>query len=250
MEERRNAIIDLLNEKSSLSFAQLKEAFPNVSEMTLRNDVKALDQEHRLIRVYGGIRSIQYVVGSDGLFEIRKRQNIEAKKVIASKAVKLIRPDTTIYLDSGTTTSVLASQIPDIRIILFTNGIYSLIELQQHSQINVIVPGGSLNRFSMALKGSRAIRELRDLKFDQLFLGLSGCSGDGTLSSGSDEEADVKRMCIERSEQRIALIDSSKLGRSTTFSFCTYSDIDIVVTDGKAPKEYVNAWKKAGIEVL
>ena len=140
--------------------------------------------------------------------------------------------------------------MPDIRIILFTNGIYSLTELGKYEQINTIVPGGSLNPYSMALKGSRAIRELRDLKFDQLFLGVSGCSRDGKLSCGSDEEADVKRMCIERSEQRIALIDSSELGRSSTFTFCNYEDLDIVVTDGKAPEEYVSSWQSAGIEVL
>ena len=51
MEQRRNAIVELVNREGSLSFVQLKEAFPSVSEMTLRTDLKALDQARRVVRV-------------------------------------------------------------------------------------------------------------------------------------------------------------------------------------------------------
>ena len=54
MEQRRNAIVELVNREGSLSFVQLKEAFPSVSEMTLRTDLKALDQARRVVRVHGG----------------------------------------------------------------------------------------------------------------------------------------------------------------------------------------------------
>ena len=53
MEQRRNAIVELVNREGSLSFVQLKEAFPSVSEMTLRTDLKALDQARRVVRVHG-----------------------------------------------------------------------------------------------------------------------------------------------------------------------------------------------------
>ena len=55
MEQRRNAIVELVNREGSLSFVQLKEAFPSVSEMTLRTDLKALDQARRVVRVHGGV---------------------------------------------------------------------------------------------------------------------------------------------------------------------------------------------------
>ena len=50
MEQRRNQIVELVNRKGSISFAQLKEAFPSVSEMTLRTDLKALDEARRVVR--------------------------------------------------------------------------------------------------------------------------------------------------------------------------------------------------------
>ena len=59
MEQRRNAIVELVNREGSLSFVQLKEAFPSVSEMTLRTDLKALDQARRVVRVHGGVKSVE-----------------------------------------------------------------------------------------------------------------------------------------------------------------------------------------------
>ena len=56
MEQRRNQIVELVNRKGSISFAQLKEAFPSVSEMTLRTDLKALDEARRVVRVHGGVK--------------------------------------------------------------------------------------------------------------------------------------------------------------------------------------------------
>ena len=61
MEQRRNAIVELVNREGSLSFVQLKEAFPSVSEMTLRTDLKALDQARRVVRVHGGVKSVEVV---------------------------------------------------------------------------------------------------------------------------------------------------------------------------------------------
>jgi DeoR family transcriptional regulator of aga operon len=62
MEQRRNQIVELVNRKGSISFAQLKEAFPSVSEMTLRTDLKALDEARRVVRVHGGVKSVRRVI--------------------------------------------------------------------------------------------------------------------------------------------------------------------------------------------
>lgn len=46
METRRNAIVELINTMGTVSFAQIKNAFPNVSEMTLRTDLKQIGRAH------------------------------------------------------------------------------------------------------------------------------------------------------------------------------------------------------------
>ena len=101
MEQRRNAIVELVNREGSLSFVQLKEAFPSVSEMTLRTDLKALDQARRVVRVHGGVKSVEVVVGTDDQFGRRTARNASEKQIIAEKAAALLRPNTTVFLDSG-----------------------------------------------------------------------------------------------------------------------------------------------------
>ena len=250
MEERRRAIVELVNKMSSVSIAQLKEAFPEVSEMTIRNDIKALDAEHRLVRVYGGVRSIECAVGADGLFDVRRNQNIDAKTTIAKKASELVRPNTTLYLDSGSTLARFAAALPDERLLVFTCGIYNVMELGHSQNIEVIVPGGTLNRYNMCLHGSRAIREIRKLRFDQVFVGANSWSKSTGLSCGSDEEAELKRVCLDQAQQKILLIDSTKVGRAATFSICDVDAFDIVVTDGAMPSEFIDRCQTAGVTVM
>ena len=65
MERRRNAIAALINQKGTVSFSTIKEHFPNVSEMTLRTDLKALDEAKQIVRIHGGAKSVQLVINTD-----------------------------------------------------------------------------------------------------------------------------------------------------------------------------------------
>ena len=101
MQERRQKIVEFVNQLGTVSFAQLKAAFPEVSDMTLRTDLKALDEERRLVRVHGGAKSVEVVVGTDDFLLRRAKRCAPEKAQIAHKALTLLRPDMTIYLDSG-----------------------------------------------------------------------------------------------------------------------------------------------------
>lgn len=105
MEMRRNAIAELVNKHGTVSFSQIKEQFPQVSEMTLRTDLKALDAAKEIVRIHGGAKSVQLVIGTDDYLTRRAVRNIQSKQEIAKKAVQLILPDTVIFLDSGSTTT-------------------------------------------------------------------------------------------------------------------------------------------------
>lgn len=81
--------------------------------MTLRTDLKALDNTNQIIRIHGGAKSVQVVVGTDDFLNKRSFRNIKEKQIIAEKAINLLKPDTTIFLDSGSTATILASLFPD-----------------------------------------------------------------------------------------------------------------------------------------
>ena len=86
MEMRRDAIVQLINEMGTVSFAQIKKEFPNVSEMTLRTDLKILDEEKKILRVHGGAKSVQVIIGTDDFLNRKSVRNIAEKQEIAKKA--------------------------------------------------------------------------------------------------------------------------------------------------------------------
>ena len=97
MNQRRGQIELLVNREGTVSFSRLKQAFPDVSEMTLRSDLRALDEERRIVRVYGGARSLGNLVGTDDAFDVRASRNTEEKRLIVKKALKLLRPGMAVF---------------------------------------------------------------------------------------------------------------------------------------------------------
>ena len=250
MEIRRNAIVELVNKYGTVSFSQIKEQFSNVSEMTLRTDLKALDEAKEIVRIHGGAKSVQLVIGTDDYLTRRAVRNIQAKQEIARKALKLIQPDTAIFMDSGSTTTELAKIFPDQSNLIYTTGLTCATELSSLSNPTVMLPGGKLNRYSQSVFGFSAIKELERVNFDQAFLGITGFHPSAGFSCGISDEAILKQTAIRQSEQVIALMDSSKVGVKCSFNICTLSEIDIVVSDGELPEEFLAECRRFGVRVI
>lgn len=145
MEQRRNQIVELVNAKAALALPSSRKLSPSVSEMTLRTDLKALDEARRVVRVHGGVKSVEQVVGTDDLLSRRSARNAEAKQIIAEKAAALLRPNTTLFLDSGSTATAVARCIPDQPMLIYTSGLSCAMELAKLEKPHVSLPGGSLN---------------------------------------------------------------------------------------------------------
>ncbi len=250
MEMRRNAIVELINEKGTVSFSQIKDAFPNVSEMTLRTDLKLLDEGKRILRIHGGARSVQVIIGTDDFLNRKSVRNIPEKQKIAQKALTLLRSDTTVYLDSGSTATVLARQFPDQSCLIYTTGLSCATELADLSKSMVMLPGGQLNRYSQSVFGFSAIKELERVNFHQAFLGITGYHPAAGFTCGISDEAILKQTAIRQSEQVVLLMDSSKVGVKCSFHVCGLSDIDIIVSDGNLPAEMLAECRRYGVEVL
>ncbi len=249
MDSRRDSIVKFINEKGNISFAQLKKAFPNVSEMTLRTDLKALDEEKRIVRVHGGAKSVNVVIGTDDLFGRRAVRNIDAKQIIVDKALKLVQPHTTIFLDSGSTTTLLARSFPDIPSIIFTSGLSCASELAKLTQPQVMIPGGRMNRYSMSVTGLETIQNLERVNFDIAFIGVTCYSRETGFTCGASEEAALKRAAMMRAEKKIILMDTSKIGTRSTFSICDLQDIDAVISESALPEEMMDFCSNGGIQV-
>lgn len=127
--KRRTSIVEFVNSSKEVSFAQLKQAFPHVSDMTLRTDLKALDDAKQIICVHGGAKSVDTIIRKGDHSTPELVPNRKKLQVLAQKAAKLIHPHTTIFLDSGEKTVEMARVMPDIPVEIYTVSLTCAIEL-------------------------------------------------------------------------------------------------------------------------
>ena len=249
VEGRRSAIAAYINEMSSVTFGQIKEAFPDVSDMTIRTDLKALDEAKRIVRVHGGAKSVEMVIGNDDLLGKRAVQNVDAKQVIAEKAAGLVRENMTIFVDSGSTTTLLAAQFPDVRCLIITNSISCAVEFARLKKARVYVTGGQLNRNSLSLTGTSAVTELLQIHFDLAFLGATSYRSDTGFTCESLEDNVVKRMAVSRATEVVVLMDSSKVGKKGSFTMCDLVDASAIVSDDALPEKFLEECREASVKV-
>ena len=250
VENRRQSITEWINQKGEITFAQLKEAFPNVSDMTLRTDLKNLDERKRIVRVHGGARSVDLVVGTDDFLGKRSTRNVDAKEIIASKAKEMVKPGTVIFLDSGSTTTMLAAVMSDQPNLIVTSSISCAMELARLEQPQVIIPGGTLNRYSLSICGMQGIRELQDINIDTAFIGVTSYDEKTGFACNVREEALLKKTVIQQAAKVIMLMDSTKIGKRSSFSFGSLQEADAVVSDGHLPKSFLTSCKQRHTEVF
>lgn len=251
MIERRGRIVQLINERGAISFAQLKLAFPDVSEMTLRNDLKALDEQRLIVRVHGGAKSVDRIIGTDDLLNKRFCRNVEKKKMIAEKAVNLLLPGTSVFLDSGSTITEMTKIFPDQPHIVFTTGLTCAMELgRNRKNLQIHMLGGMLNALSMSVYGSACCESIRRMNYDIAFIGVTGYMNETGFTCGSSDESSLKQAIIEKAETVVAVMDSTKVGISNTFTFASVHDIDVVVSDDELAPDIIEYFRNNKLKVI
>ena len=228
---RRASIEALINERGNITFVELKEAYPYVSDMTLRTDLKSLDQEKRIVRIHGGAKSVKDVVGIEDSLQMRTAKHMVAKKTIGRKSCSLIKAGQTVFLDAGSTTTVLAGEMRDQDSFIVTTCVSCAMKLSNHTVTKVFMPGGMLNSYSMGVGGVNTINQLDLINFDLAVISASGFHPDVGFSCLNEDEAAIKRIVMGRAKQSIILMDSSKFNTVTPFSFSHLRDISGLVCE-------------------
>lgn len=250
MEQRRSAIVDFVNEKGNITFAQLEKRFPDVSQMTLRTDLKFLDEAKQIVRIYGGAKSVEVVLGTDDYIGRRSVRNVEEKASIAEKVLPFIKPNITIYLDSGSTATTLAKIWPDQPDFIFTSSLDCVMELSKLQQPTVFLLGGEVNKYSRSVCGAWAVDTAKTINFDLALMGVTSYSSDVGFSCGVLMESYLKQAVLQRSAEKILLMDSSKTDKKSTFHVCSLEEASIVVSDQNISEEFQIECKKAGVQLL
>ena len=106
MEERRNEILKELDRKGRVKVTDLSKEF-GCSEVTIRNDIKAMDIEGLLKRTHGGAVKVETETERKYSAETIYR-NVTQKKQIAEAAYEFLDDRDTIIIDDASTNSLIA----------------------------------------------------------------------------------------------------------------------------------------------
>lgn len=248
-EERHQVILDILEERGSITVNELVERF-GVSEMTIRRDLDILEKKGFLRRVHGGAvldRGRSY----EPPFISRAIENLEAKQRIGRTAADMIENGDSITLDVGTTTMEVARNIAGKQnLTVLTPCLQIASLLAENPNIRLIVTGGIVRPGELSMVGHLAERTLQDFYVDKLFLGAAGVDIDVGLTEYNLEDTLVKQVMIKNAKQVILVADSSKFGRIAFTSIAPLSVVNTLITDEAIDPDWLARLRKQNIEVI
>lgn len=247
-EERRRAIVELVNRDGRVLVAELAKHF-RTSGVTVRKDLEILHTLGHLHRTHGGALPAREGALQDPSLREKEKLHRKEKLLIAEAASRMVKEGQVVILDSGTTTTAIARCLRNSHdITIVTNAVNIAAELSG-SAIDVILTGGTLRKNSFSLVGPIAEETLARLNADILFLGVDGFDVQYGLSTPNLPEANVNRAMINVARRTVAVCDSSKFGRRSLSLIAAPSAVQQVITDHGIPKASLAALRKAGIEV-
>jgi DeoR/GlpR family transcriptional regulator of sugar metabolism len=243
--ERKNHILKEINLHTRVSFETLSAKL-GVSEDTIRRDINELDAESLIIKVKGGAMTKGYHYSSSN-----QTYAVEAKQVIAQKAVDLLHDGMVIIVDGGTTIREFIRLIPnDLNLTVFTITALSAVQLLDKPNIKTIMIGGSISSYSQMCVSGEVFHQLANIKADLLVLGTNALDVNGGYSDSDWETVQVKKAMIQASRKTSILTISEKLNTILKMKIADLSEIDYIITELNPDDEKLSLYNKSDLVLI
>lgn len=256
VQKRHDMILQIVERNGEVALEQLCE-MTGCSETTVRNDLRTLEGEGKLLRTFGGAVRIETRTESWLDVGLREKSNEEEKRRIAVYIVEhILKPGMVIVLDAGTTCAILAKEIAKKRIpvSIITNSFYAAAALTPVlDTVKLCVIGGMYNTVSGSLYDEDQAEKCQSLRADIFFMGADAVSPEsGVTITGLScvPECKVKNAMKSISAKTYILADHSKLLKSAMIHVCPLDSTDIIITDQAAHPDQIARLQEFGIEVL
>ncbi|OCL21554.1 DeoR/GlpR family DNA-binding transcription regulator [Gilliamella sp. wkB171] len=225
-EQRQSYIQQLLQDKGRVVNADLIKLL-GVSEHTIRRDLQKLARSGICKRVYGGAVS---QLKQSASFETRMTQSVSEKSSVAKRCAQLIKANSCIFIDAGSTYLTMASYIPaNIELTIVTNSPQIASLLSSRTQGELILLGGKVNPQTGSTMGADTVNQIRNMVFDQTFIGVCGLDPQAGLSAVYYEDACFKKEVIAQSNEVVAAVIADKMLQIARYKVATCEDLDIIV---------------------
>jgi DeoR/GlpR family transcriptional regulator of sugar metabolism len=245
--QRKKAILDALRRDGQVVAKTLSEQF-DVSEDTIRRDLRELAAEGHLQRVHGGALPASPAVAS---FARREDMEPAAKQAIAQAAAAMIEDGQIVIIDGGTTSARLVSCLPEtLSATIVTHSPSVAVALAEHPRIEVILIGGRLYKHSIVTVGAAAVEAMSHIHADLYFMGVTGVHPEAGLSTGDLEEAYIKRALAARAAETVVLASAAKLNAASSYAIGPLTLAQTIIVERATPDESIKPIEQAGVTVV
>ncbi len=245
---RQSAILSTVRLQGSCGIAELARAL-DVSEESIRRDVKTLAMHDLVQRVHGGVVSPDQL--REPPFLRRMEASKEDKQRIAALTASRIADGDSLMLDTGTTTSYVARALMGhSNLTVVTNSVEIARTLAPRNGNRVFMAGGELRSDDGASLGAAAITFIDQFTVGHAILSIGAISADQGLVDFHLSEAEFSRAVIRRANHVTVVADAKKFGRSGFVSVCGFDAVDTLITSAPPQEPFNEQLAQAGVEVL
>lgn len=254
--QREKLILDAVSRTGFIAYRDL-EAQLDASPATIRRDLSRLEALGQLKRVHGGARAPGESGGrADGQlhlsgvpFDQSITQNLAAKRAIGKAAAALCSPGEGVMIDGGTTTLQMCPHLDGLDLQVLTNSLHIVNALLPQPDTRILLPSGSVFREQNIVLAPSGEDSMPRFHAPRLFMGAAAVGPQGVMQDDPILVAAERRL-IDRAEQVILLVDSSKFASSSGAIVCPLGEIDVLITDSGIDPEMARMVRAAGIDLL
>lgn len=229
--ERLEKITDYIKINTSATIQELVEVL-KVSHMTIRRDVKTLEEEEILNVIHGGVIYNAQHHSDDYKTIIARTSHLHEKEKIALQAITYIKPNDSIIIDAGSTGELIATFLPTnmpLTIVCYALNIATIIAKKPNCTL--ILSGGHYHESSMSFESNEGLELLKQNRVNIAFITANGVSSTLGITCSAYFERLIKHTALKSSKMSILVADSSKFDVIKPNHFANIEDFDIIITD-------------------
>ncbi|RZK50642.1 MAG: DeoR/GlpR transcriptional regulator [Pedobacter sp.] len=246
--ERHQIILNTISQNGSVDVQSLCKEL-KVSSVTIRKDLKLLEDKNLLYRTHGGA-TLHNPYTPDKPVNEKELLQASEKLQIGIEAAKLLVENDSIIIASGTTVLAFARQInAKDYLTVITASLNVALELIGLPHVEVIQLGGVLRKSSSSVTGPFAEGMLIESYCSKLFLGVDGIDLEFGLTTTNALEAHLNKRMIEASQKIVVLADSTKFGKRGFGRICGLDKVDHIITDKGLSEAYRKGVESLGIKL-
>lgn len=245
---RLNQIVAAILEKGNLDVGTLADQF-GVSRATIRRDLELLEQQQLVSRTHGGAST--HAEFNDVPLSYKNAQDVTEKRRIARQALAFLDGTRVIGMTGGTTVTEFARLLLDQDgLTVVTNALNIATDLLANPRLRVYAAGGEVRSSSQEAVGYSAEAFLSGYNIDVAFLGVDGVDAGAGCTNYDPVGARVNAVLRERAKMSVVLADASKISRVALAQVCPMSDVDVLITDSRAPQAALEQIRRRGCRVV